>query len=264
VAAECAAGDNSPNPITLVKDEVARHPLSTRCCLFAETAVTLRLVGTVQIDRGSTRLIAGLDHAGAARRFAAAATTLTGHLPDVECSPGRGSAFRWTVRIETGAAVLARKVGLCDGTGRPISGIPQHVMVSAACCQVAAWRAAILAAGTLPVAAGERRLRVGCPDLPAAMSLAMLAGRVAGRARVPASGPPAVVIEAAGDVAAMLSAVGVGEALAAALVLPAGRPRTAAERLRAEQPELAPTATAVAAHRDTAPPAGGNPDRARR
>ncbi len=117
MAAERAARDPSPNPITLVKDVVARHPPATRCCLFAETAVTLRLAGTVQIDRGSTRLIAGLDHAGAAHRLAAAATTLTGHLPDVECSPGRGSAIRWTVRIETGAAVLARMVACATAPG---------------------------------------------------------------------------------------------------------------------------------------------------
>jgi hypothetical protein len=236
MTAECvAAGDDNVNPTTLVKDDLARRPLSTRCCLFAEIAVSLRLAGTVQVDRGSTRLVAGLDHAGAARRLAVAATALTGHEPAVECATGRGSATRWTIRIDTGAAVLARKVGLCDGSGRPVNGIPQHVMVSAACCQVAGWRAAILAAGSLPIMAGERRLRVACPDLPAAMSLAMLAGRIPSRARVPASGPPTVLVEAAGEIAALLAAVGVGEALTAAVILPTGRPRTSAEQLRAER-----------------------------
>jgi DNA-binding protein WhiA len=262
MTAEWIAGDSGATPTTLVKDELARRPLSTHCCLFAEIAVILRLAGTVQVDRGSTRLIAGLDHGGAAHRLAVMATTLTGQRPDIECGPGRGSAFRWTVRIEAGAAALARRVGLCDGTGRQINGIPQHVMVSAACCQVAAWRAAILAAGTLPVMAGERRLRVGCPDLPAAMSLAMLAGRISSRARVPTAGPPAVVVEAAGEVAAVLAAVGVSEALTAAVLLPVGRPRASTERLRAGQ--LRPTATVVAARCDVLLPESTDADRARR
>src|SRR5581483_11818156 len=115
--------------------------------------------------------------------------------------PGRaGIGSRWVVRIDTAATALARKAGLCDGTGRAVSGLPQHVMVSAACCQVAAWRAAVLATGALLTTGGERRLRVGCPDLQSAMSLAMLAGRIAAKARVPSAGPPQVVVEVAGEV----------------------------------------------------------------
>jgi DNA-binding protein WhiA len=237
VRAECvAAGDAGSTPTAQVKDELACRPLSARCCLFAEVAVMFRLAGTVRVDRGTTRLTVASDHAGAARRLAVAVATLTGQEPAVESTPGHGSAMgRWVLRVDSGAAALARKVGLCDGTGRSVTGIPQLVMVSAACCQVAAWRAAVLAAGTLPLTAGERRLRVGCPDLPAAMSLAMLAGRIAARARVPAVGPPQVMIEVATEVAAMLATIGVSEELIEAVLVPAARPRASAERLRASR-----------------------------
>lgn len=219
-------------PFVVVKDELARLPMTTRCCMFTEAAVMLRLAGTVQFDRSTTRLSVTLDHPGAARRLAVAVSAITGHDPTVELAPGRiPLGTRWVVRIDSGAAALVRKVGLCDSTGRAVRGIPQHVMVSAACCQAAAWRAAVLAAGTFPTTAGERRLRVICPDLPAAMSLAMLAGRIAGRARVPAAGPPQIVIEVAGEVAAMLRAIGVRESTVEALVSPAAKQRTS-DRLR--------------------------------
>jgi hypothetical protein len=227
MTAACAEpGPGLLSPTVLVKDDLARRPLAARCCTFAETAVMLRLAGQVRFEGGSTRLSAVLDHPGAARRLAIAVTTLLGSEPRVERTPGRvGTGSRWVVRIDTAAPALARKAGLCDGTGRAVSGIPQHVMVSAACCQVAAWRAAVLATGTMPTTGGERRLRVGCPDLQAAMSLAMLAGRIAARARVPAAGPPQVVIEVAGEVAAMLRAIGVGEATLETCAPPVGRPR---------------------------------------
>jgi DNA-binding protein WhiA len=265
MTAECiAAGDNGPPPTIRIKDELARRPSALRCCQFTETAVMLRLAGTVQVDRGSMRMSVVLDHCGAARRLAVAVTTLTGQEPILEAGAGRGSANRWVVRVETGAAVLARKVGLCDGTGRPVSGIPQHVMVSAACCQAAAWRGAVLATGALSVTAGERRLRVGCPDLPSAMSLAMLAARIAAKARVPAVGPPQVLVEVAGDLETILTAIGAGETTVAAVARPGGRPRASAERLRATAYGVKPTSSAIAARWKAAPPPNAEADRARR
>lgn len=232
MTAECSSLEESrPSPTMLVKDELARRPLSMRCCLFTETAVTLRLAGTVALERRGMRLAVVLDHPGAARRLEVVVATLIGQQPTVEVTQGRRPAdTRWVVRVEIGAAALARKVGLCDGTGRPVRGIPQHVMVSAGCCQAAAWRAAMLASGTLSAGTGERRLRVACPDLPSAVSLAMLAERIAGRARVPALGPPQVIVEMAGGLGRVLCAIGVSETTIAALLRTPSRSQTSAGR----------------------------------
>jgi hypothetical protein len=215
-------------PTTVVKDELARRPLPTGCCLFTETAVTLRLAGTVAVERGATRLVVVLDHPGAARRLAMAVARLTGKKPSVETALGRRPTDTLSVvRVESGAAALAGKVGLCDGMGRPVRGIPQRVLVSPGCCQAAAWGAAVLAAGTLWGGVGERRLRVLCPDLAAAMSLAMLAGRIAGGGRVPPLGPPLVLIEAC-ELAGLLRAIGVSGTTAEALTRAPANPRACA------------------------------------
>jgi hypothetical protein len=60
------------------------------------------------------------------------------------------------------------------------------------------------------------------------MSLAMLAERIAGRARVPALGPPQVIVEMAGGLGGVLRAIGVSEPTIEALIRAPDRSHTSA------------------------------------
>lgn len=189
--------------------ELAQRPIGARCCLATELTVTLRLAGTFHLDQGSLRLHVALDHPVAARRLAASIRAFSGYEPVVAAAPAPGRPDRHAIRLGTGAAPLASKLGLCDRTGRPVPGLPAHTSSVAACCRGAAWRAAYLATGNLS-AASEPTLRIGCPDRATARALAALANRSAPRARVAGDGvgPARVLVEVPGEVHRLLQEMG--------------------------------------------------------
>lgn len=191
---EFAADRGSTLSAEAVHQALARYPITSRCCLATELTLTLRLTGTFHLDHGALRLHVALDNPAAARRLAASIRAFSGYEPIVAAAPAPGRPHRQVLRLETGAAPLASKLGLCDRTGRLVPGLPAHLGSVAACCRGAAWRAAFLATGTLS-SATEPILSIGCPDPATARALAALANRNAPRARVASIGPARVLVE---------------------------------------------------------------------
>ncbi|MGQ0464587.1 MAG: DNA-binding protein WhiA [Sporichthyaceae bacterium] len=196
----------APPPAPALHRELAQQPIGARCCLATELTVALRLAGTFHLDHGSLRLHVALDHPVAIRRLAASIRAFSGYEPTVQPAPAPGRPNRHVLRLDTGAAPLASKLGLCDRAGRPVPGLPAHTTSVAACCRGAAWRAAYLASGSL---SAQPTLRIGCPDRATAAALAALANRSAPRARVAGGvGSARVLVEVPGEVARLLAEMG--------------------------------------------------------
>ncbi|MGB3676065.1 MAG: DNA-binding protein WhiA, partial [Candidatus Nanopelagicales bacterium] len=89
---------------------------------------------------------------------------------------------RYVVRVPRGDQ-FARLVGLLDPRGRPIHGIPPHVVAGTVADAEAAWRGAFLARGYLNEAAATPVLEIACPGLAAGLALVGLARRIGVTAR---------------------------------------------------------------------------------
>src|SRR4030081_3129312 len=113
-----------------VKDELSRVDVPKPCCRRSEMAALLRFAG------GLPLLASG----------------------------GRRRASHYIVRVVKDGEALARQTGLLDVRGRPVRGLPPHVVSANACCAVAAWRGAFLAHGSRAAPAPPRARRR--PRLP--------------------------------------------------------------------------------------------------
>jgi DNA-binding protein WhiA len=67
----------------------------------------------------------------------------------VLASGGLRKASHYIVRVVKDGEALARQTGLLTCAGRPVRGLPPHVVSANMCCAVAAWRGAFLAHGSL-------------------------------------------------------------------------------------------------------------------
>ena len=135
----------------LVKDELSRLQITKPCCRKAEVSATLRFAGGLHIVSGRIVVEAELDAGNAARRLRRDVAEVFGHTSDViVVAPGglrRGS--RYVVRVVRDGESLARQTGLLDTRGRPVRGLPPHVVSGATCDAESAWRGAFLAHGSL-------------------------------------------------------------------------------------------------------------------
>jgi len=153
--------------------ELARASASRRCCQAAEVATTLRLAGACPAGA----VLGTWTAAARARDLAAAAF---GVVLQIRVMPG-GKAPSYLVAAAPGrdADSLARQAGLSGPGGEPLSGLPPRVVAGGRCDCAAAWRGAILAAGTLsPPARARPALTVTCPARDAALALAGAARRL--------------------------------------------------------------------------------------
>jgi len=151
------------------------------CCRRAEVATLLRFVGAVHVVAGQVVLSAEVDGAGVAGRLRKAIRETFGYPSDVRVLPtavGRSSRARYQVRVLTDGAALGRQTGLLDPRGRPIRGLPAHVVAGRVCDAEAVWRAAFLARGSLTDRGGFPALEVSCPTPEAAMALVGAARRL--------------------------------------------------------------------------------------
>jgi DNA-binding protein WhiA len=191
----------SPAGVTaMATKELARGLEARRCCRAAQVASSLRFAGTMHHNGGQVIVEAALRTAPAARRLQADIQAVYGHPAQVRevTATGERRGPRYLVRITGPRAgqLLARQAGLVDGLGRPVRGLPAHVVLAPDCDSAAVWRGAFLARGTLAEAAGVMTLKVTCPGPEAALALAGAARRL----RVPAkirdtSGTAQVVIK---------------------------------------------------------------------
>ena len=163
-----------------VKDELARLEVTKPCCRKAEVASMLRFGGALHIVNGRIVVEAELDTGVAARRLRRDIAEVFGHTSELGVvSPGGlRKTSHYLVRVARDGEALARQTGLIDGNGRPIRGLPPHVVSGAACDAEAAWRGAFLAHGSLTEPGRSSAIEVTCPGPEAALALVGAARRL--------------------------------------------------------------------------------------
>ncbi len=201
-----------------VKAELASTPLTRSCCRKAEVTSMLRFAGGLHIVAGRVVVEAELDTGAAARRLRREIGEVYGHTADLGMVSGNGlrRGSRYVVRVVRDGEALARQTGLLDGRGRPVRGLPPHVVNGAACDSVAAWRGAFLAHGSLTEPGRSSSLEVTCPGPEAALALVGAARRlqIPSKARE-VRGVDRVVIRDGDAIGALLTRLGAHESLMA-------------------------------------------------
>src|SRR6187397_1372673 len=163
-----------------VKAELASTTITKVCCRKAEVASMLRFAGGLHIVSGRIVVEAELDTGAAARRLRKDIADVYGHPSDVVMVQGNGlrKGSRYIVRVVKDGEALARQTGLLDVRGRPVRGLPPHVVRGPVCCAVAAWRGAFLAHGSLTEPGRSCALEITCPGPEAAQALVGLTRRL--------------------------------------------------------------------------------------
>ncbi|HEX6337054.1 MAG TPA: DNA-binding protein WhiA [Jiangellaceae bacterium] len=201
-----------------VKDELARLEVTKPCCRKAEVASMLRFGGALHIVNGRIVVEAELDTGVAARRLRRDIAEVFGHTSELGVvSPGGlRKTSHYVVRVVRDGEALARQTGLIDGNGRPIRGLPPHVVSGAECDAEAAWRAAFLAHGSLTEPGRSSAIEVTCPGPEAALALVGAARRlrISAKAR-DVRGVDRVVIRDGDAIGALLTRLGAHDSVLA-------------------------------------------------
>src|SRR3954464_6470375 len=163
-----------------VKDEISRLPVTRTCCRKAEVSSILRFAGGLHLVSGRIVIEAELDTGSAARRLRKDLAEVFGHTSDVVvlAPSGLRKGNRYVVRVFREGESLARQTGLIDNNGRPVRGLPRHVVAGASCDAESAWRGAFLAHGSLTEPGRSMSLEVTCPGPEAALALVGSARRL--------------------------------------------------------------------------------------
>jgi len=182
------------------------------CCRRAEVATLLRFAGAVHVVARQVVISAEVDGAGVAGWLRKAIRETFGYPSDVRVLPsavGHPSGARYLVRVLTDGAALGRQTGLLDLRGRPIRGLPPHVVAGRVCDAEAVWRAAFLARGSLTDRSGSPALEVSCPTPEAAMALVGAARRLGITAKArEVRGSDRVLIRGPEGIGALLTRIG--------------------------------------------------------
>lgn len=201
-----------------VKDELARVPVEKLSSRRAEVAATLRFAGGLHIVSGRIVIEAELDTAAAARRL----RTFIGEVYNLGCEiiVVSGGALRkgnrYVVRVVKEGESLARQTGLLDQRGRPVRGLPPHVVGGSIEDTVAAWRGAFLAHGSLTEPGRSAALEVTSPGPEAALALVGAARRLGITAKSrEVRGVDRVVIRDGDAIAGLLTRLGAHDSVLA-------------------------------------------------
>ncbi len=201
-----------------VKAELATIKVTKPCCRRSEVASMLRFAGGIHIVSGRIVVEAEFDTGAAARRLRTAIQDLYGFTADMIMVNGNGirRGTRYLLRLVADGDSLARQTGLTDAHGRPVRGLPAGVVGGGTCCQVAAWRGAFLAHGSLTEPGRSMSLEVTCPGSEAALALVGAARRlqISAKARE-VRNVDRVVIRDGDVIAALLTRLGAHESLLA-------------------------------------------------
>nr|WP_218862108.1 DNA-binding protein WhiA [Actinopolyspora biskrensis] len=194
-----------------VKDELSRLPTTKACCRRAEVSSLLRFAGGLHLVGGRIVVEAELDSGSTARRLRRELHELYGYHSDVHVitSGGLRKGTRYVVRVVREGEGLARQTGLLDPRGRPVRGLPSHVVAGGVCDAEAAWRGAFLAHGSLTEPGRSSALEVTCPGPEAALALVGAARRIEVQARSrEVRGTDRVVVRDGDAIGALLTRLG--------------------------------------------------------
>jgi len=201
-----------------VKDELSRVKVSRPSARRAEIATVLRFAGALHLVGGHIVIEAELDTGAAARRLRKEISDIFGHGSEVQILAGGGlrKGSRYLVRVTKDGEGLARQAGLVDLRGRPVRGLPQHVVAGGIADAEAAWRGAFLAHGSLTEPGRACSLEITCPSAEAALGLVGVGRRlgVASKARE-VRGSDRVVVRDGDTIGALLTRIGAHESVLA-------------------------------------------------
>jgi cell division protein WhiA len=202
----------------VVKDELSRLSVLKPCCRKAEVSTLLRFAGGLHLVSGRIVIEAELDTGAAARRLRKDIADVFGHTSDVVvlAPSGLRKGNRYVVRVFRDGESLARQTGLIDNNGRPVRGLPRHVVAGAGCDSESAWRGAFLAHGSLTEPGRSMSLEVTCPGPEAALALVGVARRLGIQAKArEVRGVDRVVIRDGDAIGQLLTRLGAHESLMA-------------------------------------------------
>jgi DNA-binding protein WhiA len=201
-----------------VKDELSRVNVNKPSARRAEIATVLRFAGALHLVGGHIVIEAELDTGAAARRLRKEISDIFGHGSEVQILAGGGlrKGSRYLVRVTKDGEGLARQSGLVDLRGRPVRGLPQHVVAGGIADAEAAWRGAFLAHGSLTEPGRACSLEITCPSAEAALGLVGVGRRlgVASKARE-VRGSDRVVVRDGDTIGALLTRIGAHESVLA-------------------------------------------------
>lgn len=201
-----------------VKAELATLTVTKPESRRAELVATLRFSGGLHLVSGKIVIEAELDTGAAARRLRTTISDLYGY--DCELlvinSSGIRRSTRYVVRLIRNGDALARQTGLVDARGRPVHGLPAKIIGAGVAEQVAAWRGAFLARGSLTEPGRAMAMEITCPSSEAALALVGAARRLGLVAKArEVRGVDRIVIRDGDAIAAMLTRMGAHEAVLA-------------------------------------------------
>lgn len=195
----------------MVKDELARIAVDKTSSRKAEIAAMLRFAGGLHIVSGRIVIEAELDTAASARRLRTFLQEVYGHTSEIIVVSGGGlkKGNRYVVRVVKDGEGLARQTGLLDHRGRPVRGLPPHVVGGSIDDTIAAWRGAFLAHGSLTEPGRSSALEVTSPGPEAALALVGAARRLGVTAKSrEVRGVDRVVIRDGDAISALLTRLG--------------------------------------------------------
>ena len=202
----------------VVKDELSRLSVMKPCCRKSEVSTLLRFAGGLHLVSGRIVIEAELDTGAAARRLRRDIADVFGHTSDVVvlAPSGLRKGNRYVVRVFRDGESLARQTGLIDNNGRPVRGLPRHVVAGAACDSESAWRGAFLAHGSLTEPGRSMSLEVTCPGPEAALALVGAARRLKIHAKArEVRGVDRVVVRDGDAISALLTRLGAHDSVLA-------------------------------------------------
>ncbi|MDO5644822.1 MAG: DNA-binding protein WhiA [Dermabacter sp.] len=163
-----------------VKEELSHLDISRVSACKAEVAAVLRFAGGLHLVGGKVSIEAELDHAASARRLKTYIAELYGHQSEVTVLAPSGirRSTRYIVRVLCDGTVFARQTGLLDARGRPVRGLPPHVVGGSVADAEAAWRGAFLAHGSLTEPGRSGALELTCPGSEVALAMVGAARRL--------------------------------------------------------------------------------------
>lgn len=194
-----------------VKDELARIEVTKSSTRVAELSAILRFAGGLHLISGRIVIEAEVDAASIARRIRKDLMELLGIESElaVIAPSGIRRTSRYQVRVIAQGELLAMRAGLIDPKGRPVRGLPAHLVSSTIPEAQAVWRGAFLAHGSLTDPGRSAALEITAPGNEAAMALVGVARRlgVSAKARE-VRGVHRVVVRDGEAIAAMLTQMG--------------------------------------------------------
>jgi DNA-binding protein WhiA len=201
-----------------VKDELSRVTVPKLAARKSEMATMLRFAGALHLVGGHIIIEAELDTGSVARRLRKEIADIFGYGSEVQIVTGGGlrRGSRYLVRVARDGEGLARQAGLIDLRGRPVKGLPHHVVAGGIGDAEAAWRGAFLAHGSLTEPGRACSLEITCPSAEAALALVGVGRRlgVSAKARE-VRGSDRVVVRDGDAISALLTRIGAHDSVLA-------------------------------------------------